>query len=114
MECEKVYKNQNYMYEYKLFGKWCPCHIITDMPAHLFKKGYCDIYNAYGSVDSVQNSRIRKMSKTDYIKYRNESKKWLGNALSVRLGFRETEKEDLALWGQTNDFEKILEQNLST
>ena len=54
------------------------------------------------------------MSKTDYMKYRNESKKWLGNAFSVRLGFHETEKEDLALWGQTSDLEKILEQDLST
>lgn len=105
MECEKAYRNWNYMYEYKLLDKWCPCHILNDLPVSILKKGFCHLYNAYGSADTVPSSSIRKMSKADYLKHRSKCVEWLGNALSVRLGFHENEADDLKMWKQSNDLE---------
>lgn len=104
MDSKEAYKNWNYMYEYKLFDEWCPCHVLTDPPLHFLKEGYCSLYNAYGSVDTVSLNVVRKLTKEKYLELRKESFEWLGKNFDIRrLGFHRNIEDDLKIYDQAND-----------
>lgn len=112
MDSKKAYKNWNHMYEYKFLGKWYPCHILNDpFP----QNGYCSIYTANGSADTVPFDCVRKMNKRDYLKHRGECIEQLGNNFPVfRLGFHEDIEDDLRMYEQLDElrsFEKFYKKS---
>ena len=96
MTSEECCGNWNYMYEWRSpnTDEWFPCHLY-DMES-LLRDGVC-IFTRNGTIMSVKNCDVRKMSKETYIKNREYGIEAVREYYNI-VGFHSNLEDDLKLW----------------
>lgn len=99
MTIEQAYGNWNFLYEFQIGDNWYPCNILDETP---LLKDHLVIITRNGTVSQQSIKELRKRSKIDYLKDREDIIEWCGEFAYSR-GFHENVDEDLNIFYNAND-----------
>lgn len=99
MTIEQANGNWNFLYEFQIGNNWYPCNVLDETP---LLKDHLVIFTRNGAVIQQSINELRKRSKTDYLKDREDTIEWC-KEFAYLHGFHENIDDDLKLFYSVND-----------
>lgn len=103
MTIEQANGNWNFLYEFKIGDDWYPCNILDESPE---LENRLVIFTRNGTISQQPVNKLRKRSKLDYLKDREDIIKWSGEWAYCH-GFHENIDEDLKLFDNADDLKLV-------